>query len=71
MDKKFSVTITDFMSNGGEGYEIFSKSNIVLGKEFGMELIQIFINLIQNYSPLSPKLDNRSVSLSKFDPVYI
>lgn len=63
LEKIYTVTTTDFIGLGGEGFGMCEKAKRIVTAENGIPQIDLLMKIVKEKSPLNPKLDSRLKSL--------
>lgn len=61
LDRKahYTIALVDFVADGGDGYDIFKGSKVLLDKNAGPVLSKVVIDYIQQKGTIAPKVEGR------------
>ena len=57
--RQYTVAITDYMLEGGDGYSMFEDANVLIGPQAGSMLVSILEQTIREQQPLAPRVEGR------------
>lgn len=57
--RQYSVAITDYMLEGGDGYSMFEGAKVLIGAEAGSMLVTILEETVRQRQPLAPRVEGR------------
>jgi 2',3'-cyclic-nucleotide 2'-phosphodiesterase/3'-nucleotidase len=62
LDRKahYSIAVVDFVADGGDGYDVFKKSKVLLDKNAGPLLSKVVADYIQQKGTVAPKIEGRN-----------
>ncbi len=66
-NKTYTLATVDFIANGGDGYEMFKGTKVLLDANAGPLLSGLIIDTIQKAGTIAPKADGR-IMVSKEEP---
>jgi 5'-nucleotidase len=58
-ERLYTVAITDYMLEGGDGYSMFEGAKVLVGPEAGSMLVTILEQTIRQRQPLAPQVEGR------------